>query len=75
MGSIGTLGVMERVSTLFNGHPALLQGFNTFLPPDHRIECSSDGKGIKLGTPSDTRIRSTQSAELKRVGNNGTAVL
>lgn len=29
-----------QVSTLFRGHPALIQGFNTFLPPGYRIECS-----------------------------------
>ncbi|KAK4050161.1 hypothetical protein OIV83_003732 [Microbotryomycetes sp. JL201] len=37
---IDTPGVIERVSSLFRGHPALIQGFNTFLPPGYRIECS-----------------------------------
>jgi paired amphipathic helix protein Sin3a len=32
--------VIERVSTLFTGHPALIQGFNTFLPVGYRIECT-----------------------------------
>ncbi|KAJ1025334.1 hypothetical protein NDA18_002667 [Ustilago nuda] len=36
--SIDTPGVIERVSTLFRGHPSLIQGFNTFLPPGYRIE-------------------------------------
>lgn len=40
--NIDTPGVIDRVSTLFKGHPALIQGFNTFLPPGYRIECSSD---------------------------------
>lgn len=31
--SIDTPGVIERVSTLFNGYPSLIIGFNTFLPP------------------------------------------
>jgi paired amphipathic helix protein Sin3a len=31
--------VIDRVSTLFRGHPSLIQGFNTFLPPGYRIEC------------------------------------
>ncbi|KAJ6172478.1 hypothetical protein N7470_001545, partial [Penicillium chermesinum] len=34
--AIDTPGVIQRVSTLFNGHPALIQGFNTFLPPRHK---------------------------------------
>ncbi|KAK4053505.1 hypothetical protein OIV83_001673 [Microbotryomycetes sp. JL201] len=38
--TIDTPGVIDRVSTLFRGHPALIQGFNTFLPPGYRIECS-----------------------------------
>jgi len=38
--SIDTPGVIDRVSTLFRGHPSLIQGFNTFLPPGYRIECS-----------------------------------
>lgn len=38
--SIDTPGVIDRVSSLFRGHPALIQGFNTFLPPGYRIECS-----------------------------------
>lgn len=31
--SIDTPGVIDRVSTLFKGHPELIVGFNTFLPP------------------------------------------
>ncbi|WAQ81543.1 hypothetical protein PtA15_1A885 [Puccinia triticina] len=38
--SIDTPGVIERVSTLFRGYPSLIQGFNTFLPPGFRIECT-----------------------------------
>ncbi|KAG8913799.1 Transcriptional regulatory protein sin3, partial [Tulasnella sp. 408] len=38
--TIDTPGVIERVSTLFTGHPSLIQGFNTFLPWGYRIECS-----------------------------------
>ena len=37
---IDTPGVIDRVSSLFRGHPSLIQGFNTFLPPGYRIECS-----------------------------------
>jgi histone deacetylase complex regulatory component SIN3 len=42
---------MDRVSTLFSGNPSLIQGFNPFLPPGYRIECSQD--------PSDTKITIT----------------
>ncbi|KAL1921324.1 uncharacterized protein VTP21DRAFT_11040 [Calcarisporiella thermophila] len=36
--NIDTPGVIDRVSTLFKGHPSLISGFNTFLPPGYRIE-------------------------------------
>ena len=54
--AIDTPGVIERVSTLFNGHPALIQGFNTFLPPGYRIECGTDDNpdAIRVTTPSGT---------------------
>ncbi|GAA5899252.1 hypothetical protein JCM8208_001598 [Rhodotorula glutinis] len=50
---IDTPGVIDRVSTLFRGHPALIQGFNTFLPPGYRIECtvaSTSSSGDASGT-------------------------
>ena len=36
--SIDTPGVIARVSSLFRGHPELIVGFNTFLPPGYKIE-------------------------------------
>uniref|UniRef100_A0A674NKV9 Paired amphipathic helix protein Sin3a n=1 Tax=Takifugu rubripes TaxID=31033 RepID=A0A674NKV9_TAKRU len=36
--SIDTPGVISRVSQLFKGHPDLIMGFNTFLPPGYKIE-------------------------------------
>uniref|UniRef100_A0A8C5HNY3 Paired amphipathic helix protein Sin3a n=1 Tax=Gouania willdenowi TaxID=441366 RepID=A0A8C5HNY3_GOUWI len=36
--SIDTPGVINRVSQLFKGHPDLIMGFNTFLPPGYKIE-------------------------------------
>ena len=36
--SIDTPGVIARVSQLFRGHPELIVGFNTFLPPGYKIE-------------------------------------
>ncbi|KAK2740745.1 Transcriptional regulatory protein sin3 [Myotisia sp. PD_48] len=54
--AIDTPGVIQRVSTLFNGHPALIQGFNTFLPSGYRIECGTDDNpdAIRVTTPSGT---------------------
>ncbi|KAK4698449.1 paired amphipathic helix protein Sin3a, partial [Phenoliferia sp. Uapishka_3] len=49
---IDTPGVIERVSTLFRGHPALIQGFNTFLPPGYRIECT-------VSSPSEGTVSSS----------------
>lgn len=56
MDSIDTPGVIDRVSTLFRGHPSLIQGFNTFLPPGYRIDCQGSGDAgvITVTTPSGT---------------------
>lgn len=43
--SIDTPGVIERVSTLFKGHPDLIVGFNTFLPPGYKIEIQANDTG------------------------------
>lgn len=60
--AIDTPGVIERVSNLFNGHPALIQGFNTFLPPGYRIECGTEENpdAIRVTTPSGTMTQSLQ---------------
>ncbi|CAF0962194.1 unnamed protein product [Rotaria magnacalcarata] len=65
--SIDTQEVINRVSTLFHGHPDLIVGFNTFLPPGYKIEVSNDHHGyiqvthptlgtesIAIGGPSST---------------------
>jgi paired amphipathic helix protein Sin3a len=57
--SIDTPGVIDRVSSLFRGHPTLIQGFNTFLPPGYRIECApeagnADRMTIIVTTPTGT---------------------
>ena len=61
--AIDTPGVIERVSNLFNGHPMLIQGFNTFLPPGYRIECGTaeNPDAIRVTTPSGTMTQSLQS--------------
>ncbi|KAJ3417477.1 Transcriptional regulatory protein sin3 [Chytridiales sp. JEL 0842] len=59
--SIDTPGVIERVSTLFRGHPALIMGFNTFLPPGYKIEVSSNPLDpIRVTTPQTASSASTQ---------------
>ncbi|KAF2459835.1 hypothetical protein BDY21DRAFT_336623 [Lineolata rhizophorae] len=59
-GAIDTPGVIERVSGLFTGHPQLIQGFNTFLPPGYKIECgaSGDPNAIRVTTPMGTTVSS-----------------
>ncbi|KAH7909888.1 hypothetical protein BJ138DRAFT_1154242 [Hygrophoropsis aurantiaca] len=60
---IDTPGVIKRVSYLFNGHPSLIQGFNTFLPVGYRIECSSDPRDstyITVTTPTGTMLQSSE---------------
>ncbi|EGZ77928.1 hypothetical protein NEUTE2DRAFT_154470 [Neurospora tetrasperma FGSC 2509] len=51
--TINTPGVITRVSELFAGHPNLIQGFNTFLPPGYRIECGLENNpnSIRVTTP------------------------
>ena len=57
---IDTPGVINRVSELFAGHPDLIQGFNTFLPPGYRIECGLDSNPntIRVTTPMGTTVQS-----------------
>ncbi|KND91067.1 Transcriptional regulatory protein SIN3 [Tolypocladium ophioglossoides CBS 100239] len=58
--AIDTPGVINRVSELFAGHPNLIQGFNTFLPPGYRIECGggNDPNTIRVTTPMGTTVQS-----------------
>lgn len=48
------------MSELFAGHPNLIQGFNTFLPPGYRIECGAgnDPNSIRVTTPMGTTVQS-----------------
>ena len=52
--SIDTPGVIQRVSTLFSGHPELIVGFNTFLPPGYKIELRTLDDGQILATATHT---------------------
>lgn len=53
--SIDTPGVIQRVSDLFRGHPDLIFGFNTFLPPGYRIEIHANEQ-VSVSMPSNTVI-------------------
>ncbi|XP_076284809.1 SIN3 transcription regulator family member A isoform X4 [Lasioglossum baleicum] len=56
--SIDTPGVITRVSHLFKGHPELIVGFNTFLPPGYKIEVQANEQGyafqVSVSIPSPT---------------------
>eukprot|EP00730_Choanoeca_flexa_P009015 TRINITY_DN12572_c4_g8_i1.p1 TRINITY_DN12572_c4_g8~~TRINITY_DN12572_c4_g8_i1.p1 ORF type:complete len:1290 (+),score=469.40 TRINITY_DN12572_c4_g8_i1:134-3871(+) len=65
--NIDTPGVIEKVSELFQGHPELIVGFNTFLPPGYKIEVpdltkpqhilvSQPGKAAVLHTTAGGRL-------------------
>jgi paired amphipathic helix protein Sin3a len=55
--TIGTPEVIARVSSLFEGHGALIAGFNTFLPPGYRIELTGDRKRpVRVITPDGALI-------------------
>jgi len=53
--TIDTPGVISRVSALFKGHPDLIVGFNTFLPPGYKIEVSlTDINTVNVCAPTGT---------------------
>ena len=76
---IDTPGVINRVSTLFAGHPELIEGFNTFLPPGYAIKCGVEGENsIRVTTPQGTRVTTMANIPSRLVngqfgapGNNG----
>ncbi|KAG8324934.1 Paired amphipathic helix protein Sin3a [Homalodisca vitripennis] len=61
--SIDTPGVIDRVSSLFNGHPELIVGFNTFLPPGYKIEVKTNEQGysyqVQVNMPSPSAATTT----------------
>ncbi|KAI8981426.1 hypothetical protein BDB01DRAFT_851219 [Pilobolus umbonatus] len=71
--AIDTPGVIDRVSTLFKGYPMLISGFNTFLPPGYRIECTTDDHArdvIKVTTPSGTTSTTDGETTIKTEPND-----
>ncbi|KAI1491771.1 hypothetical protein F5X96DRAFT_448834 [Biscogniauxia mediterranea] len=71
--TIDTPGVINRVSELFAGHPNLIQGFNTFLPPGYRIECGAgnDPNTIRVTTPMGTTVQSITGRANQSEGAHG----
>jgi paired amphipathic helix protein Sin3a len=71
--SIDTPGVIDRITTLFRGHPSLIQALSTLLPPGYRIE-SPGAEGDEQGlitvitrTGTVTQIAGQFSAELAAI--------
>ena len=76
--AIDTPGVIDRVSSLFAGHPELIQGFNTFLPPGYRIECGTrdDPNAIRVTTPMGTTVSQMPSVQNRVNGvPNGASII
>lgn len=53
--SIDTPGVIQRVSNLFRGHPELIVGFNTFLPPGYKIEIHANDQ-VNVSMPNQQNV-------------------
>ncbi len=66
--SIDTPGVISRVSNLFKGHPDLIVGFNTFLPPGFKIEVHQNE--INISGPAQ---HSLTLAKIAQAHNSSTA--
>ncbi|MEQ2168517.1 hypothetical protein GOODEAATRI_015298 [Goodea atripinnis] len=60
--SIDTPGVINRVSQLFKGHPDLIMGFNTFLPPGYKIEVQTNDL-VNVTTPGQIHYITPQGFE------------
>ena len=68
--SIDTPVVISRVSNLFKGHPDLIVGFNTFLPPGFKIEVHQNE--INISGPAQ---HSQTLAEIAQAHNSSQAAL
>ena len=68
--SIDTMGVISRVSELFDGHTELIVGFNTFLPPGYKIEMNSTSDAISVYHDGQ---RVPASGPLRPLGSSHTA--
>lgn len=56
---------------MFSGHPSLIQGFNTFLPPGYRIECSQDPRDTKITVTTPSGVHHAASGGEVSIGGGG----
>jgi paired amphipathic helix protein Sin3a len=76
-GVIDTPGVVERVSRHLQNSPALIEGFNTFLPPGYKLEIVGQNKSrhIRVMTPTRTVVTSkvpTSGQKRRVIGKDST---
>ncbi|KAL5519565.1 hypothetical protein ACEPAH_1248 [Sanghuangporus vaninii] len=62
---IDTAGVVDWISSLFEGHNDLIQGFNKFLPPTYCILCASDAIDAST-TSARTSLDSGRNEQIRR---------
>ena len=67
--NIDTPGVIKRVAELFEGHPQLMVGFDTFLPPGFAIKVGS-GQVIITENSGDGTTTTREHKIVLRVGAN-----
>lgn len=70
--SIDTPGVISRVSQLFKGHPDLIMGFNTFLPPGYKIEVQTNDL-VNVTTPGQIHHISPHGISVQNIPITGAA--
>ncbi|KAG8280374.1 Paired amphipathic helix protein Sin3a [Homalodisca vitripennis] len=60
---LDTPGSFDSVSSLFNGHPELIEEFNTFFPPGYKIEEKTNEQGysyqVQVNMPSPSAATTT----------------
>lgn len=70
--SIDTPGVISRVSQLFKGHPDLIMGFNTFLPPGYKIEVQTNDL-VNVTTPGQIHHITPHGISVQNIPISGAA--
>ncbi|XP_068170907.1 paired amphipathic helix protein Sin3a-like [Antennarius striatus] len=68
--SIDTPGVINRVSQLFKGHPDLIMGFNTFLPPGYKIEVQTNDL-VNVTTPGQIHYITPHGISVHNIPSSG----
>ena len=60
---IDALAVIRRLVHIFKEHPALIQGFNNFLPVGYRIQCSTEAGLVTITAPDGETMQTTMWTE------------